>query len=147
MKDLWRMYNISANLLSTQLGRTSNLVGEYAEHLAHQHYGGILQTASNRSFDIVDANGTTYQVKSRKINGVTATSLGIIRSWGFKYLVVILFDHDGSVYKALEVPVDVAEKFGVPNKHQNGYVITTTNGFISDPGINDITQAIRALSY
>jgi hypothetical protein len=40
VKDLWIKFNEYSNKLTIALGRTSNIVGEYAEYLAHKHYGG-----------------------------------------------------------------------------------------------------------
>ena len=38
IEELWRRFNVSANHLSLALGRTSNIVGEYAEYLAKEQY-------------------------------------------------------------------------------------------------------------
>ena len=84
--DLWKEYNISTELLKQKLGRTSNLLGEYAEYLVNEHLKGELLTASNASADIRTPNGEFYQVKSRRITGSLTTQLSIIRSWNFDYL-------------------------------------------------------------
>ncbi|WP_324733724.1 DUF6998 domain-containing protein [Pseudomonas paeninsulae] len=146
INNLWLRYNDYANKLSAALGRTNNIVGEYAEYLAHRHYGGRLLRASESSADIEADDGTKYQVKARKIKGTTATQLNVIRSWNFDYLVVILFEADGKIFKALEVPVAVAKKYGADNQHQNGKVITTSRKFLLDPQSKDITLSIIGLS-
>ena len=144
VKDLWLKFNEYSNKLAEALGRTSNIVGEYAEYLAHQYYGGRLLEISGSSADIESDNGTRYQVKSRKIKGTPTTQLNVIRSWDFDFLVVILFDANGGVKKALEVPVDIAKEYGVPNSHQNGWVITTTQKFLNDRRSKDITVPLGA---
>lgn len=140
LQDLWLKYNEYSNRLTEALGRTSNIVGEYAEYLAHRHYGGNLLSISGASADIEASDGKRYQVKSRKVKGTPTTQLNVIRSWEFDYLVVILFDARGYVKKALEVPVDVARVLAAPNAHQNGWVITTTQAFLNDPRCKDITS-------
>lgn len=145
VSDLWLKFNEYANKLADALGRTSNIVGEYAEFLACQHYGGTLLSASTCSADIECHDGTRYQVKARKVKGVPTTSLGVIRSWDFDYLVVILFDADGTISRALEVPVEVAKEHGVVNNHQHGWVITTNLRFMRDSRSKDITAALSAL--
>ena len=81
---------------------------------------------------------------ARKISeGKSTTQLGIIRSWDFDFLVVVLFDEKGDVKKAIIVPVDVAKKYAVANEYQKGYVISTTNDFITDEGNEDITDAMK----
>lgn len=142
VKDLWLKFNEYSNKLANALGRTSNIVGEYAEYLAHQYYGGKLLEVSGSSADIKTENGTLYQVKSRKIKGTPTTQLNVIRSWDFDYLVVILFDVNGGIKRALEVPVDIAKEYGAANRHQNGWIITTTQKFVNDKRSKDITVSL-----
>lgn len=101
---------------------------------------------SGASADIESADGKLYQVKSRKIKGVSTTQLSIIRSWEFDLLVVILFNANGAVAKALEVPVKIAREYGKANSHQNGWVITTTQQFLNEQRSKDITQRISTLN-
>ena len=146
VKDLWLKFNEYANRLAISLGRTSNIIGEYAEYLAHKHYGGKLLEISGSSADIKTNEGKLYQVKSRKIKDTLSTQLNVIRSWDFDFLVVIIFDENGMVRKALEVPVDVAKEYGVSNSHQNGWVITTTQKFLNDGRSKDITAPLSELN-
>lgn len=142
----WLQFNESANVLKEALGRTSNIVGEYAEYLSNKYYGGKLLNISGSSADIICAAGYLYQVKARKLNSIRATQLGIIRSWDFNYLVVVIFDKNGGILKGLEVPVEIAKKYGVYNKHQNGWVITTTRIFLNDISIKDISGALAEIN-
>ena len=146
VKDLWLKFNEYSNKLATALGRTSNIVGEYAEYLAHKYYGGSLLEISGSSADIKTDNGKLYQVKSRKIKGATSTQLNVIRSWDFDYLVVIIFNKNGSIKNAIEVPVEIAKEYGSANSHQNGWVITTSQKFLNDPRVTDISAELSALN-
>lgn len=145
-KVLWLKFNEYSNKLTQALGRTSNIVGEYAEYLALKHYGGNLLNISGSSADIKDANGCLYQVKSRKVKGSTSTQLNVIRSWDFDFLVVILFDEDGHIKQAIEAKVSIAKEYAAENSHQNGWVITTSKKFLTDPRIKNITNEIRLLN-
>jgi hypothetical protein len=146
VKNLWLKFNEYSNKLTVALGRTSNIVGEYAEYLAHKHYGGRLLEISGASADIEAPDGTLYQVKSRKIKGSTSTQLNVIRSWEFDYLVVVLFEATGAIKKAVQVPVEVAKEYGASNRHQNGWVITTSQKFLSDHRAIDITVSLSVLN-
>ena len=108
-KTLWFKFNEYSNKITKALGRTSNIVGEYAEYLALKYYGGNLLDISGSSADIKDANGCLYQVKSRKVKGSTSTQLNVIRSWDFDFLVVILFDENGHIKHAIEAQVSIAK--------------------------------------
>lgn len=144
--ELWKEYSISTEFLKQRLGRTSNLLGEYAEYLVNEHLKGELLTASNASADIQTPNGDLYQVKSRRISSNLTTQLSIIRSWNFDYLSVVLFDEKGSVIKGIICSKSVAEQYGVYNEHQNGWVISTTNSFINDEKHIEITNQLRELN-
>jgi len=91
IKELWHRFNVSANQLSIALGRTSNIVGKYAERLANEYYQGRLLRIYGASADIETPDGKRYQVKSRKIMSSPTTQLGVIRSWDVDFRVVILF--------------------------------------------------------
>lgn len=146
IEDIWLKFNEYSNKLADALGRTSNLVGEYAEYLAYKYYGGRLLEISGSSADIKTEEGKLYQVKSRKIKGTPTTQLNIIRSWEFDYLVAVLFDEPGIIKKALEVPVEVAKEYAAANSHQNGWVITTTQKFLNDKRSIDISIQLSSLS-
>ena len=146
VKDLWLKFNEYSNKLASTLGRTSNIVGEYAEYLAHQYYGGNLLEISGSSADIETDDGKRYQVKSRKVKKSSSTQLNVIRSWDFDYLVVIIFDSNGLIKYALEVPVKVAKEYGVENSHQNGWIITTTQKFLNDKRSKDIKPPLTKLN-
>jgi hypothetical protein len=143
--ELWKKYNEYSERLSFALGRTGNIVGEYAEYLAQKYTGGSLLKASNASADIQAPDGTYYQVKSRKINGNLTTQLGVIRSWEFDSLFVILFDRDGKVLKSIISPVSIAKEYGKKNNHQNGWIITATQEFLYDSRSIDITEDVKKL--
>ncbi len=143
--NAWKQYNLASNQLQSYLGRTSNIVGEYSEYLIKRYLGGELLPASNKSAD-VEFDGTFYQVKARRLMSGFCTQLGIIRSWEFDYLAVILFDNNGTIKKALLCNVEVVREYAKSNKYQNGLVVSTTNKFLNDSRNNDITSEISKLN-
>jgi len=146
VKDLWLKFNEYSNKLAIALGRTSNIVGEYAEYLAHKYYGGSLLKISEASADMETKDGVCYQIKARKIKGTPSTQLSVIRSWDFDFLVVILFNANGTIRQALEVPVEIAKEYGKSNNHQNGWVITTSENFLNDKRAKDISLFLSELN-
>lgn len=146
VKDLWLKFNEYENKLATALGRTRNIVGEYAEYLAHKYYGGELLGESSSSADIETSDGKRYQVKARKVKDTVSTKLSIIRSWDFDFLVVVIFDENGLIKKASEFPVEVVKEYGTSNDYQNGWVITTSMKFFNDERSKDITSSISVLN-
>ena len=142
---LWKEYNESTNKIHHALGRTNNIVGEYAEDLANKYIGGNLLAISSSSADI-EKDGVLYQVKSRRMEEGAAPQLGVIRSWDFDYLVVILFNKIGDVEKAIIVPTCVAKENATENTHQNGYIITAHRNFLNCRRSVDITDELKRLN-
>lgn len=140
---LWMNFNMATNLMTDAMGGTSNIVGEFAERLVAEYYEGEKLTASSKSADIVLKDGTTIQVKGRIPRQTLTTSLGVIRSWDFDYLVAVLFAIDGTVVKAVKMDAETAKSVATPDKHQNGWVITTTKNFLEHPLAHDITDCLN----
>lgn len=146
LQELWKSYNLIAKLLKDKLNRTANLVGEYAEFLIMEYSSGELLPASNKSADVRGSDGKLYQVKARKLSNSSASSLGVIRTWDFDYLAVVIFDEYGNINNALICPVSVAKEYGKKNELQNGWVISTTKSFLEDDKIIDITSALKQVN-
>ncbi len=140
---LWFNYMQSLDMITTAIGRSSNIVGEFGEEIVAALYNGELLPPSNSSADIALPDGRTIQVKTRVPRQTSATSLGVIRSWNFDLLVVVLFNTDGSLQKAVELNVEDAKRLAKDNEYQNGNVITTTQRFFDDDGVRDITAQLK----
>ena len=141
--SLWKNYNNASSLLTKAMGGTANEVGEFAEVLVAKYYNGEQLPASNKSADIKTPDGKLIQVKSRKIEKLTTTSLNVIRSWNFDYLVVVLFSKEGNILKAVEIDSKTAERLSTRNEHQNGKVLTTNQELLSNPKSKDITSDLQ----
>jgi hypothetical protein len=142
---LWKNYHVIANLLFDAMGGEANIVGKFAEKLVADYYDGKQLPPSSKSADIVLTDGVTLQVKARVPRQAMTTSLGIIRTWDFDYLVVVLFSTDGAVAKAVEVDAETARNMATFNKLQNGWVITTTREFLEHPSAYDITDQLNGI--
>ncbi len=143
--DLWREYNHTSHALTAAMGGTSNEVGEFAELLVAKYYAGNRLPASSKSADIRLPDGTTIQVKSRKLVKVKSTSLNVIRSWDFDLLVIVLFSTSGDVLKAITLDSDTARSLAKENKHQNGYIITTSSDVLNCSQATDLTEQLNGL--
>jgi hypothetical protein len=63
----------------------------------------------------------------------------VIRSWDFDLLVIVLFSKDGNILRAIELNVDIAESLSKENRHQNGYILTTTKELLENEHVIDLT--------
>lgn len=140
---LWHDFCSAKNRISAALGRSSNVVGELAERVVAEYHGTVPFAVSHPSADVELADGTLIQVKARMLTDVRTTSLSAFRSWNFDVLAVILFEPDGIISFGGEVPRDAARKHAREVPHVNGWMISTTHDFLSDPTFTDLTDAYR----
>ena len=59
------------------------------------------------------------------------------------YLAVVLFEPDGTIAFGGEISRDAARKHAREVPHVNGWMISTTYDFLTDPAFNDLTEAYR----
>lgn len=141
--------NIINSLYDAGVVRTYNSpVGDYAEYLVSTKLELELQRNSEKGYDAIDVkSGVRYQVKSRWMHpGKNSRQLNVIRNYQenqFDYLVAVIFGVDFEVAEAYLIPHDLIGEYFPPNKHQNGIVVTLTNGFIKDVKVKDITSQLR----
>jgi hypothetical protein len=143
--SLWKNYNNASALLTKFMGGTLNEVGEFAERLVARYYDAEKLPPSNKSADLRTAGNRLIQVKSRKIECLATTSLGIIRSWQFDLLVVVLFSKKGDILKAVAIDAKDAKALSRWDSHQNGHVLTTSGRLLDHPGSEDITEGLQGL--
>ena len=146
LQELWKSYSLISKLLKDELGRTNNLVAEYAEHLIKDYTNGEILKASNKSSDVRSENGDLFQVKSRVIKGKITGSLGTIRSWDFDYLATVVFDEYGSVIYAGMIPEKAAKEYANYTEHQNGNVVSLSQKFMKDSRNINITNALKKIN-
>ena len=142
--SLWTDYLRASSLLINKIGGT-NIVGEMAERIIADYYKGEQLTVSSKSADIKCPNGNLIQVKSRILKNIRSTPLGVIRSWDFDLLVVVLFAPNGHILKAIELDSDNAKKISKYNQHQNGWIITTNRSLLDHKKRNDITDGLNIM--
>jgi hypothetical protein len=125
------------------MGGTANEVGEFAERLCAVYYNAKQLPAAAESEDLITYENKRIQVKSRKIDHLTATSLNVIRSWNFHILAIVIFGKDGNILHAIEISATDAEKLSTYNKHQNGYILTTSKELLYNEKSTNITDKLQ----
>jgi hypothetical protein len=112
--------------------RTRNApLGDYAEYLAVQVYGGTLATNSVKSHDLLAADGRRVQVKARTVApDIRASAVfSVFRSFDFDIAVLTTFDSATyALRQAREVPAADLESAGRHSAHVNGRLIKITAG-------------------
>lgn len=142
---LKRYCEILTELKRREVVRTGNSpTGDYAEWLAAQKLGLILQPNSSKGYDAVDATGVRYQIKSRRVStDAKSIQLSPIRNMeakDFDDLIVIVFNEDFEVQEALRVPHRVAASTASRRDHVNGHVLLVRDSLRRQAGVIDITD-------
>lgn len=141
--SLWKNYNNASKLLVDAMDGTNNEVGEFAEKLVAKYYNANQLQVSNKSADLETPDKKLVQVKSRKMDKLTSQSLGVIRSWDFDILVVVLFDKFGNILKALEIKTNDAKQLAKENEYQNGFILTTSKELLENSKTKDLTKEFQ----
>jgi hypothetical protein len=120
--------------------RTANApAGDLAEYLVRAAYGGELAPPSEKSWDVRAADGRRMQVKARVLTGAKGErQLGLIRSFAFDALIVVLFDPNYAAAHAYEIPVATAQAHGRWREWQKGYVLHAAGSLLADPTVVDV---------
>ena len=148
LDSLWKHYIVASKEIVEKLGRTNNVVGEYAERLAAIYFtSDEIENPSSKSFDLESRKFGRVQVKARKIGPKQkSTSLGIIRSWDFDNLLTILFEMEGEIKEVFRTEKKNVQKLNSTknkNKHQKGWVVVTNDDFRNPQYSMDITKDFK----
>lgn len=130
--ERWLEYAKAAETIKNELQWTGNITGDFGEFLIADVFGYTKARNSERTIDLKDKAGKTYQIKTRKVppNNMT-TSLGICRSLDFDFLISILLASNGTVLKILKHTREELKQLAqnAQNDYQRGYVFVTTQKF------------------
>lgn len=117
-----------------------NLQGDYAEWLVAKKLNLTLSESTiQKGFDAVDADGKTYQVKSRMVYATEQHTSFDFQNLDheFDYLIGVFFNKDLDVIKIIKVSHEAVIKHAVKNR-QN-YRFRWHKGMSDNPYIEDIT--------
>jgi hypothetical protein len=138
---------VLAELRRREIVRTGNApTGDYAETLVKVAFNGELAPNSEKSWDVLTPEGEKLQVKSRLLDDPTKSKqrqLSPIRSWGFDYLAIVLFDSTYRVWRAGKVPADLVRGTGTHSEWVNGELIIARDSLLDHPQAEDLTELLR----
>jgi hypothetical protein len=121
---------VLAELRTRNLVRTNNApIGDLAEYCAAMVYDGLLAPNSEKSYDLISAEGRKVQVKVRLVRPGMASGavFSPVRSFDFDICVFIVIDNEvGRVIAAREWTAVEVSEHGSYKKHTNGTVVTVS---------------------
>ena len=124
-------------------GEKNQDLGDLLYYLKQERidYGGKLETASHKAYDFT-VDSKRYQVKARVAKkGKITGSLSDIHHWEFDYLVVVLYNEDGTIKLVKELTEAEAEQLAYKN---TGREILSVSSVKRQGVGKDITADIKA---
>ena len=149
--QLLRLYaDILTELVRRGVVRSRNApAGDLAEWIAAALYDGTLAPPSEKSWDVLAADGRVVQVKARMIADGDQRShvYSPFRSWDFDVCLFLVLDaHTYDVVRAVEVPAGSVKAAAKEVKHVNGFRIGTKMRLLELDGAVDLTaDAVRVV--
>lgn len=147
--ELLRLHvKVGDELRKLKITRSSNNpTGDFAEYIFWKAFGWQLTGNSNPHFDALGADGTRYQIKGRRVTRENKSrQLSAIRELGgsnFDFLAAVLFDHDFGIMRAAIIPVDVVKRRSSFVERTNSHTFLLRDEVWGDPGVQDVTEALR----
>lgn len=146
--ELLRLWaGIMTELRTRDVVRTNNNpVGDIAEAIVHEHYGGRRGSFSQKGWDVETHDGQRLQVKGIRRTGLRGRrNLSAIRDSDYDLVVVVVFDEDFRLTTALSIPREVVEEMFPIRPYVNGRIITVTDALAMRSGIAtiDMTAAYQ----
>jgi hypothetical protein len=117
-----------------------NLQGDYAEWFVTKKLNLTLSESTiQKGFDARDADGKTYQIKSRMVYATDQNTSFDFQSLDhkFDYLIGVFFSKDLEVIKIIKVPYEAVLEHTVKNK--TNYRFRWHKGMSGNSYISDIT--------
>jgi hypothetical protein len=123
----------------------NNPVGDIAEAIVVEHFGGERGSFSQAGWDVRTPAGEQIQVKAMRITATTKRrNLSPIRDRDYDSVVVVIFDEDFRVTEGLKFNRAVVEELFDHRAHVNGRVITVTNRLRVHPSVEALDLAPAA---
>ena len=136
--------SIIEQLISRKIIRTfNNPVADFAEYLVAQRMNLDLAANSTKGYDALDAKGTRYQIKSRRITNNKSRQLGVIRNLNqnkFDYLVGVLFNRNFNILEVYKIPIQIIYLYAKFSSHQNGHILQLKGKILNDKKIENVTN-------
>jgi hypothetical protein len=149
--ELFRSYRaVLAELRRREIVRTGNApTGDYAETLVCVAFSGKLAPNSEKSWDVITPDKQRLQVKSRLLDDPSRAKqrqLSAVRSWAFDSLIIVLFDSQYIVWRAVEIPVKSIRKMGTHSDWVNGELIIARDSLLNHSVARDLTARLRKVA-
>jgi len=125
---------------------SNNPVADYTETLIATALNATLESNSKAGYDAIDASGTRYQIKGRRLTAKNgSTQLSAIRNLDkapFDALVPVIFDNNLVVQYSAIIPLAVVQRLGKFYAHTRSTTFFFKRSVLLEPDVQDITERV-----
>jgi len=153
-KELFQLHaDVMEELYRRKIVRSSNNpTGDLAEMLFCQAFSWQQENNSNAHFDAVDPGcGAKYQIKARRVTKRNPSrQLSAIRNLDgghFQFVAGVLFDERYAIKQAAFIPHRVILEGAKFVSKTNSHKFMFRNKVMQLPGVEDVTDRLRAVWY
>jgi hypothetical protein len=129
---------------------SNNPTGDLAEYLFCRAFGWQQADNSVRSYDATAADGTRYQIKGRRMTQHNRprqlSALRELPSRGFDFLAGVLLAADYTVIRAALIPHRLVLDNSTYIEHTNSWKFHLRDVVWDWPGVEDVTERLRAVA-
>jgi len=124
----------------------NNPIGDIAEAIVAEHYGGERGSFSQAGWDVRLPSGERLQVKALRQTGARGRrNLSPIRDVDYDAVIVVIFDEDFRVTEGLRIRRATVEELFPHRAHVNGRIITLTQKLRDHPDVAVVELSDAAL--
>lgn len=130
---------IMRELAARDVIRTNNNpLGDIAELVVASHFGGERGTFSQAGWDVITPTGEKAQVKSlREVPGKRRSNFSPISDPDYDFVVLVIFDEDFRITKALRLDRDLVEKLFTTNS-KGQRIIRWSKKLVGNPEVRPL---------
>jgi hypothetical protein len=117
----------------------NNPIGDIAEAIVHEHFGGERGSFVQAGWDVKTADGARLQVKAlRRTVTSKRRNLSPIRDRDYDAVVVVIFREDFSVEEGLWISRALVERLFEHRPYVNGRIVAVTQALMTNPEVRHI---------
>jgi hypothetical protein len=142
---------IAEELRNRGITRSSNNpTGDLAEYVFCSAFPWRQSGNSNANVDAIAQDGARYQIKGRRITRHNKSrQLSAIRDFSgrhFDFLAGVLFTEEYAVFRAALIPYAIVEQRAKFVRHTNSHKFILHDDVWNAPGVQDVTDRLRAVA-
>jgi hypothetical protein len=117
----------------------NNPIADMAETVVADYFGVELEPPNRKSYDVKTKDGKRIQVKALRRTKSTRTGLSALRTLGFDYVAVVIFELDMELVEMVLIPLAAVKAHMGWSKTWRSHRLSVTKKLLDDPRVRRIS--------